>query len=62
MGAHGGIYFISREGVTLVIKDQPELEVLAENHLDDGFDASPAVVGRELFLRGKKHLYCFTKE
>jgi outer membrane protein assembly factor BamB len=62
VAAKGRVYFIGREGVALVIKDQPTLEVLAENHLDDGFDASPAIVGRDLFLRGKKHLYCITKE
>jgi len=31
--------------------------VLAINELDDGFDASPAVVDREIYLRGKRHLY-----
>ena len=36
----------------------PEFEVLATNTLDDGFDASMAVVGDELLLRGQKHLYC----
>jgi outer membrane protein assembly factor BamB len=56
------VYFVSREGVALVIKDQPELVVLAENQLDEGFDASPAIVGRQLFLRGKEHLYCISEE
>ena len=37
----------------LVIKEQPKLEVLGTNQLDEGFDASPAVVGRQMFLRGK---------
>jgi hypothetical protein len=32
--------------------------VLAKNRLDDGFDASPALVGNELFLRGREFLYC----
>jgi outer membrane protein assembly factor BamB len=62
VAAHGRIYFVSREGVALVVKDQPKLEVLATNHLDDGFDASPAIVGRQLFLRGKGHLYCITEQ
>ena len=26
--------------------------------LPDAFDASPAIVGKQLFLRGEKHLYC----
>jgi outer membrane protein assembly factor BamB len=62
VAAKGRVYFIGREGVALVIKDQPTLETISTNQLDDGFDASPAIVGRDLFLRGKKHLYCITKE
>jgi hypothetical protein len=31
--------------------------VLAENALDDGFDASPALVEDQLFLRGYRFLY-----
>ncbi|MHB1033657.1 MAG: hypothetical protein ACYC35_26545 [Pirellulales bacterium] len=35
-----------------------DLEILATNTLDDAFDASPAAVGKQLFLRGKWSLYC----
>ena len=52
------IYFTGRNGTTLVLKHGPELDVLATNKLDEGIDASPALVGSELFLRGEKHLYC----
>jgi hypothetical protein len=31
---------------------------LATNRLDDGFDASPVVVGLQLLLRGQRYLYC----
>jgi hypothetical protein len=57
VGAAGRVYLTGREGVTLVIKNQPELDVLAINRLPEGIDASPAIVGRELFLRGQHHLY-----
>jgi hypothetical protein len=30
--------------------------VLAKNTLDDGFDASPALVDSEMFMRGYKYL------
>jgi hypothetical protein len=30
---------------------------VAKNTLDDGFDASPAVVDNEIYLRGYKYLY-----
>jgi outer membrane protein assembly factor BamB len=62
VAANGRIYFVSREGAGLVIKEQPKLEILGTNRLDEGFDASPAIVGRQMFLRGKEHLYCISDE
>jgi hypothetical protein len=38
------------------------VEVLATNKLDEKFDASPAVVGKELFLRGHEYLYCLAEK
>jgi len=61
LGAADRIYFVGRDGTTLVIKNQPKLEVLAVNRLDDPMDASPAAVGRELFLRSKRWLYCIAR-
>ena len=57
VGAAGRVYFPGREGTTLVIRNSPTFEVLAKNTLDDGFDASPALVDKEMFLRGYKYLY-----
>jgi hypothetical protein len=57
-GAAGKVYISGREGVTLVLKHGPSYELLAENRLDEGMNASPAIVGKQLFLRGHKHLYC----
>jgi outer membrane protein assembly factor BamB len=58
VSAQGRIYFPGREGTTIVIRSGPTYEVLAKNTLDDGFDASPALVDSEIFLRGQKYLYC----
>jgi outer membrane protein assembly factor BamB len=58
VGASGRVYLPGREGVTLVIKHGPAFEVLAKNKLDDGFDASPALVDGEILLRGQQFLYC----
>jgi hypothetical protein len=44
-----------------VIKSGPAYEVLAKNTLDDGFDASPALVDTEIFLRGYKYLYAIVQ-
>jgi len=57
VGARGRVYLPGREGVTLVIKQGPAFEVLAKNKLDDGFDASPALVDGEILLRGQQFLY-----
>jgi hypothetical protein len=56
--ASGRVYFVSREGTTVVVKQSDKLEVLAVNKLDDAIDASPAIVGKQLFLRGEKFVYC----
>ena len=57
VGAGGRIYVAGRDGAIVVLKHGGALDVLAVNRLDDGFDASPAVVGDELYLRGRKSLY-----
>ncbi len=58
VGADNRIYVIGRNGVTLVLRRSKDLNVLATNKLDDQFDASPALAGRQLFARGRKFLYC----
>jgi outer membrane protein assembly factor BamB len=61
VGAADRIYIADRDGNTSVIKRSESFEVLATNHLDDGFSASPAIAGDELFLRGERHLYCLAE-
>ena len=58
VGAGGHIYYVGRNGITIVMKRSPEFEPVGTNALDERFDASPAVAGRQLFLRGETHLYC----
>ncbi len=62
VGAAGRVYIAGRDGTTLVIKNSESLEVLAANKLDDGIDASPAAVGKALFLRGHENLYCIAEK
>lgn len=61
VAASGRIYLVDRSGTTLVLKQSDELEILATNQLNDIVDASPALVGRQLFLRGEAHLYCIAE-
>jgi outer membrane protein assembly factor BamB len=57
VAAQGRIYFPGREGATFVLGAGPTFEPLATNQLDDGFDASPALAGDTIYLRGNKYLY-----
>ena len=56
--AAGRVYFVGRNGVTCVLKASDTFEVLAVNTLDDDINCSPAFVGHEMYLKGKKNLYC----
>lgn len=62
VGAAGRVYLVGRDGSTVVLKKGPTIEKLAANKLDDRFDASPAIVGKELFLRGHGNLYCIAEK
>jgi outer membrane protein assembly factor BamB len=57
VGAAGRVYITARDGQTVVLRNTPNFEVLAKNVLDDGFDASPALVDSEIYMRGFRYLY-----
>jgi len=61
VSANGYIYILDRNGNSAVIEEGAEFKVIATNKLDDNFDASPVVVGKDLFLRGYKSLYCISE-
>jgi hypothetical protein len=63
VGAAGRVYITSREGVTQVIShgDNAPKE-LAVNRLDDTISASPALVGKEMILRGERYLYDISEQ
>lgn len=61
VGTSDRLYIASRNGTVAVLQHGPTLEVLAKNTLDDSFNASPAIVGTELFLRGSEYLYCIAE-
>ncbi|MBX3744894.1 MAG: PQQ-binding-like beta-propeller repeat protein [Verrucomicrobiae bacterium] len=58
VAADGRVIVLGRNGTSVVLREGNTLEILATNVLDDGFDASPAAVGNQLFLRGRQFLYC----
>jgi len=59
---NGHIYFVGKEGTTIVIKDSETYEVVASNTLNEPIDASPVVIGDDLLIRGHNHLYCISKD
>jgi outer membrane protein assembly factor BamB len=55
------VFVLGREGKCAVLKQGDTLEIVATNTLSDRTDATPALVGNELFIRGKEHLYCISR-
>jgi outer membrane protein assembly factor BamB len=55
--ADGRVYFFSEDGNATVIEPARTFTVLAQNSLEDGFMASPAIDGRAFYLRTRSHLY-----
>jgi len=62
VGAAGRVYITDRYGATIVLRHAALPKVLAVNRLGDSFSASPALVARELYLRGERFLYCIGEE
>jgi outer membrane protein assembly factor BamB len=58
VGADGKIYFTGRDGTTVVIPNTGELDILATNTVGEPVDASPAIAGNQIFIRGDQHLFC----
>ena len=59
--AAGRIYFFNENGHCPIIEAGRQFKVLAENKLEEGFMASPAVAGNALIVRSKTHLYRLEK-
>ncbi len=55
--AAGKLYFSSTRGETIVIKEGPELDILAENKLDGEIWTTPAVINNDMLIRTSKFLY-----
>ena len=51
------LWFFSEDGKTTVLKPGRRFELIAENRLDEGFLASPAIAGKAFYLRTRTHLY-----
>ena len=55
--ADGRICFFSQDGKTTAIEPGPEMKVVGESKLGEGFMGTPAVSGKAFILRTKSHVY-----
>ena len=62
IAANGRVYFASSSGTVTVIKAGDALNIEARNELDDPIYGTPAIVGRDFFVRGANHLWAFRAE
>jgi hypothetical protein len=62
VGVQDRLYVSSENGITYVIQDGEEFEIIAKNILEDGNFASFAIAGNEIFIRGFRYLYCIAEE
>lgn len=62
VAAGGRVYLTDRSGKIVVISDSNDFKVLATNSLEEGIDATPAIVGNEMFIRSAKHLFCIAEQ
>lgn len=58
VGAAGRVYFVARDGTTLVMEHGDSFKAISTNRLDEDIDASPALIKNRIYLRGRKSLYC----
>ena len=61
VAAAGRVYITGRDGTTTVLKEGDDFEILATNRLGEPVDATPALAGKDIIIRGAKHLYLITK-
>jgi outer membrane protein assembly factor BamB len=55
---NGRILVTNDDGDTYVIKAGPTFEILGKNSVGEPVQASPALAGGSIYIRGAKHLFC----
>ena len=53
---------MGENGFVVVIKDAPQLEILAKNDMGESCIATPAIADGRLFVRTLTKLYCISEE
>ena len=58
VAANGNVFITGRKGKTVVIRDAVNFAEVAINEIGEPVDATLALVGDEIFIRGRDHLFC----
>jgi outer membrane protein assembly factor BamB len=55
------VYLLDRSGVMHIVKAGSSFKLIAESPLGESADCSPAFSDKKIYIRGKKNLYCISK-
>jgi len=55
------VYLLDRSGKTHVVKAAATFKLIGESTLEEATDCSPAFSDGKIYIRGKKNLYCISK-
>ena len=62
IGGDGKIYVQGENGFIVVLRQGPEVEVLARNDMGDSVVATPAIADGRIYVRTLTRLHCFSEE
>jgi outer membrane protein assembly factor BamB len=55
------VYLLDRSGVMHIIKVQSKFKLISDASLGEAADCTPAFSDKKIYIRGKKNLYCISK-
>jgi outer membrane protein assembly factor BamB len=55
------VYLPDRGGVMHIVKASSEFQLVSESALGESTDCTPAFSDKKIYIRGKKNLYCISK-
>lgn len=55
------VYLLDRSGVMHILKVDSKFQIIAEPALGERADCTPAFSDKKIYIRGKKNLYCISK-
>ena len=62
VAAKGMVFVTGRQGKTVVLSDSSEFNLIESNDIGEPVDATLALVDREIFIRGRDHLFCIKED